>query len=79
MLQGFPARLPDGRPFQLVGKSDARWRERIGNAVPPPAARAVAETMLRTLMPAREGLWVMDAEPIWVLPEHPETEPFVIH
>ena len=79
MLQGFPARLPDGRPFQLVGKSDARWRERIGNAVPPPAAKAIGETMLRTLMPSREGLWVMDAEPIWVLPEHPETEPFVIH
>lgn len=68
MLQGFPSHLPDGRPFQLVGKNDARWRERIGNAVPPPAARAIAETMLRTLMPAREGLWVMDAEPIWVHP-----------
>lgn len=68
MLQGFPTHLPDGRPFQLVGKSDARWRERIGNAVPPPAARAIAETMLRTLMPAREGLWVMDSEPVWVRP-----------
>ncbi|MFP3380269.1 DNA cytosine methyltransferase, partial [Bacillus sp. SIMBA_069] len=35
MLQGFPILLHDGTPFELVGNNDAKWRERIGNAVPP--------------------------------------------
>jgi site-specific DNA-cytosine methylase len=66
MLQGFPTHLPDGRPFQLEGCSDARWRERIGNAVPPQAAQAIAETILRTLLANQEGVWHMDSTGIWV-------------
>ncbi|MHB1702196.1 MAG: DNA cytosine methyltransferase, partial [Acidobacteriaceae bacterium] len=68
MLQGFPTHLPSGEAFQLVGKSDAKWRERIGNAVPPPAARAIAGEALRALMAQSEGVWLMDAAEIWVAP-----------
>jgi site-specific DNA-cytosine methylase len=55
VLQGFPAEMPDGRPLALAGSSQARWRERIGNAVPPPAARAIGETMLQALVPCTAG------------------------
>ena len=71
MLQGFPAALPDGRPLQLTGRADSRWRERIGNAVPPPAAQAIAETILRSLIPATRGVCALAAESIWVAPERP--------
>lgn len=76
MLQGFPSIMRDGTPFELSGNSQARWRERIGNAVPPPAARAVAETMLRALLPASEGAWVLGDTSIWVRRDflwHPNT------
>ena len=39
----------------LAGSSQARWRERIGNAVPPPAARAIGEMMLQALVPCTAG------------------------
>lgn len=67
-LQGFPTTKPDGSPLTLAGNSDRRWRERIGNAVPPPAARAIGEAILRALLPSREGLWVLSkyGTPIWV-------------
>jgi site-specific DNA-cytosine methylase len=68
-LQGFPLTLPDGRPLQLAGKSDAKWRERVGNAVPPPAAQAIAETVLRSLLASTAGEWLMSNEDIWVMPE----------
>lgn len=53
--------------LELDGLSDAAWRERIGNAVPPDAARAIAETMGRTLLLAwsGEGFFLSDV-PIWV-------------
>lgn len=69
MLQGFPAMLRDGKPLELTGNSQSRWRERIGNAVPPPAAQAMAETMLRALLPAEEQTWVLGDTPIWVKEE----------
>ncbi len=61
VLQGFPAwhrpgladELPLGAPggqwLELTGRSNGRWRERIGNAVPPPTAQAFAEQVLRVL------------------------------
>ncbi len=55
VLQGFPAEFPDGRPLALAGSSQARWRERIGNAVPPPAARAIGEMMLQAMVPCTAG------------------------
>ncbi len=67
LLQGLPTHMADGRPFQLAGKSQSRWRERIGNAVPPPAAEAVAELMLTTLAASEAKTWLMAlwATPVW--------------
>ncbi|KEO80868.1 DNA cytosine methyltransferase [Tumebacillus flagellatus] len=81
MLQGFPSHMPDGKPFQLVGGNDAKWRERIGNAVPPAAARAIAESMLLTLMASQTGDWFgLSMEPVWVAPEENEVkEPALVH
>lgn len=67
VLQGFPPTF-NGRPFELAGNSEQRWRERIGNAVPPSAAKAIAETMLRTLMASEHHDWLMSAEGVWVTP-----------
>ena len=54
---------------ELDGLSDADWRERIGNAVPPDAAQAIAETMGRTLLLAWNGEgFMLSALPIWVRP-----------
>lgn len=67
--------------FELDGLSDSAWRERIGNAVPPKAAQAIAEVMFRTLLAAFSGeTFLIDKEPIWVrpiaaaiaLPGHPQ-------
>lgn len=54
---------------ELDGLSDADWRERIGNAVPPDAAQAIAETMGRTLLLAWSGEgFMLSTLPIWVRP-----------
>lgn len=74
ILQGFPAYLADGSPFELTGNSDARWRERIGNAVPPQAAQAIGEVMLAALMPSQEGIWTMGYTDIWVAPDKEESK-----
>lgn len=53
----------------LDGLSDSAWRERIGNAVPPPAAAAIASVMGRTLLMAWSGqTFMLSSEPIWVRP-----------
>lgn len=53
--------------LELEGQSDSAWRERIGNAVPPPAAKAIAGVMGRTLLLAWSGeTFMLSAEPIWV-------------
>ncbi|MCD7096957.1 DNA cytosine methyltransferase [Stenotrophomonas sp. MMGLT7] len=53
--------------FELDGLSDQAWRERIGNAVPPAAARAIAEEMGRTLLLAWTGqTFALSSMPIWV-------------
>jgi hypothetical protein len=60
-------RANGGRPFELAGASDSAWRERIGNAVPPDAAEAIAEVMGTTLLLAWSGeTFVLSATPIWV-------------
>ena len=68
-LQGFPLYMACGSPVVLAGGSDARWRERIGNAVPPPTAQAIGKQVMRTMLVSREGHWEMSATPIWVRPE----------
>jgi hypothetical protein len=51
------------------GLSDADWRERIGNAVPPDAAAAIASTMGTTMLLAWSGEgFMLSAVPIGVRP-----------
>lgn len=53
--------------FTLDGQSDSAWRERIGNAVPPDAAEAIAGVMATTLLLAMTGeTFVLSSQPIWV-------------
>lgn len=57
---------PEAR-FLLDGKSDQAWRERIGNAVPPPAAEAIAGQMGETLLLSWSGeTFVLSSTPLWV-------------
>jgi site-specific DNA-cytosine methylase len=55
--------------LQLHGTSDSAWRERIGNAVPPDAAEAIASVMGTTLLLAWSGeTFALSATPVWVRP-----------
>lgn len=55
--------------FAFDGKSDSAWRERIGNAVPPASAQAIASVMAQTLLMAKAGVsFQLSAQPIWVRP-----------
>ncbi len=55
--------------LELDGTSDSEWRERIGNAVPPAAAEAIASVMGTTLLLAWSGeTFVLGQTPIWVRP-----------
>tara|TARA_Y100000780_G_scaffold79663_1_gene72171 strand:+ start:3972 stop:5777 length:1806 start_codon:yes stop_codon:yes gene_type:complete len=55
--------------LELDGLSDQAWRERIGNAVPPAAAEAIAHVMGITLLLAEAGeTFMLSAAPIWVRP-----------
>ncbi len=55
--------------LELDGLSDQAWRERIGNAVPPDAAQAIAEVMGTTLLLAESGeTFMLSATPVWVRP-----------
>lgn len=55
--------------FCMYGTSDSAWRERIGNAVPPPAAKAIASEIGRTFLLARLGeTFALGSTPIWVRP-----------
>lgn len=69
-LQGFPRYLPDGRPFQIEGCSDAKAREYIGNAVPPDAAEGMANVILMAMVLSESGVsFELSWNPIWVQPE----------
>ncbi|CAM3724027.1 DNA cytosine methyltransferase [Pseudomonas wadenswilerensis] len=55
--------------LELDGLSDQAWRERIGNAVPPKAAEAIADVMGTTLLLAAQGeTFMLSSMPIWVRP-----------
>ncbi|MBR8206728.1 DNA cytosine methyltransferase [Burkholderia vietnamiensis] len=55
--------------LELDGLSDQAWRERIGNAVPPYAAQAIAEVMGTTLLLAESGeTFQLSSTPVWVRP-----------
>lgn len=66
VLQSFPA-IVDGEPLVLSGKSVSGYRERIGNAVPPKTAQAIAEQMLVTLLQADLGAFSLSSSgDVWV-------------
>lgn len=70
MLQSFPQYLPDGRPFQLEGCSDAKAREYIGNAVPRDSAEHMGNVILFAGAQAEAGLaFEMSWDSVWVTPE----------
>lgn len=63
-LQGL---VDPAEDLELDGKSDGAWRERIGNAVPAPAAKAIADVMGKTLLLAWGGeTFALDSMPVWV-------------
>ncbi len=78
-LQGFPVMLEDGSPLVLDGKSDAKWREKIGNAVPPPAAEAIAEYMLQSLVANKCGDLLLSFTEVWVDKEEGDFSVQLIH
>lgn len=55
---------------QLAGKNKEQWVMRIGNAVPPDSAQAIAGQMLRTLDASDEATFLMCANNVWVNPQH---------
>lgn len=65
VIQGFPAEV-NGEPLKLAGDAHGRWRERIGNAVPPPAAEAIARECGACLARARAGTFALSSQAIWV-------------
>jgi len=69
-LQGLPTTWR-GNPLKLDGDSSSAWRERIGNAVPPPAGKAIAERMLLTLVQADTNTFQLSGveTSVWVEPE----------
>jgi site-specific DNA-cytosine methylase len=55
--------------LELDGLSNSAWRERIGNAVPPPAAEAIAGVMGQVLLLTWSGqTFALGSTPIWVQP-----------
>lgn len=78
VLQGLPAVL-DGEPLMLHGTRVASWRERVGNAVPVGAAKAIAETILKSLLAASLGTWflALSGEAIWVRIDGTREDEFV--
>jgi hypothetical protein len=67
-LQSLPI-IFNGAPLVLAGTSHTRWREAIGNLVPPDAALAIANQIVRALLIASVGGFALDSTPIWVAPE----------
>jgi hypothetical protein len=55
--------------LELDGLSDSAWRERIGDAVPPEAAGAIARVMGTPLLLTWSGVtFALSSTSIWVRP-----------
>lgn len=66
-LAGLQSLVDPEEQLELDGLSDSAWRERIGNAVPPEAAQAIAGVMGTTLLLAWSGeTFRLSSTPIWV-------------
>jgi site-specific DNA-cytosine methylase len=63
-LQGLPTTL-NGKPLELAGTLSS-VQERIGNAVPVGAGRAIAESLLNALLATVLGGWALGGTGIWV-------------
>ncbi len=65
-LQGYPL-LMDEMPIPWTGTL-TEVSEHIGNSVPPPAAKAIAERMLSALLETTLGGWTLSGpdSPVWV-------------
>lgn len=80
MLQSFPRYLPDGRPFQLEGCSDAKAREYIGNAVPCDSAQAMGNVILLAAAQAEVGeVFSLSWDTVWVAPKEEHQAPALVH
>lgn len=71
VLQGFPAQV-NSEWLQLDGGCQKEWRKRIGNAVPPPAAEAIARECMEVLQASEEGTYRLRGEAVWVEQERQE-------
>ncbi len=61
--------LSAGFGFELAGGSDTTKREWTGNAVPPPSAKGIAETIGEALLLASLGeTFTLTSQEIWVKP-----------
>lgn len=67
VIQGFPWSW-GGAALDLAG-SVTSVRSRVGNAVPPPTARAMAEQMLLTLLCSDHHVMRLSADGVWVEPD----------
>jgi site-specific DNA-cytosine methylase len=55
--------------FRMDGSSDTAYRERIGDMIPPQAAKAVATVIGETFLLAKAGeTFILSAQPVWVRP-----------
>jgi hypothetical protein len=61
---GLPTTL-NGKPLELAGTLSS-VQERIGNAVPVGAGRAIAESLLNALLATVLGGWALGGTGIWV-------------
>ena len=69
VIQGLPWWLGSG-PLTLAGKSDRRWRERIGNGIPVGGAEAWGRSVLEALARSATGQgWRLCGGGQWVLPD----------
>jgi len=64
-IQGFPLKI-DGEWLKFAGNNNSDWRERIGNAIPPPAAESIAKTCIATLEAAAAGNFILSNRNVWV-------------
>ena len=78
VLQGFEVIDHEGAFLCLTGGSHAAWRKRIGNAVPPPAAAAIADSCRHTLDACNAGGLLLSGEPIWVQPTRHDIAPLLL-
>lgn len=57
---------PSGRWLELGGRDDGKKRERIGNAIPPPTAQAIAEQVLEVLDAGADQVFRLSSAGVWV-------------